>query len=97
MNITKQSILATMLLTAGEVQGKRHLDDKVNRHHLELADPNEEYTAVTGEMHSPLVEGTDCVPMCLFRDNKNSFCWKFQSPMLTAGWDFKQTSGTNYW
>ena len=46
---------------------------------------------------SPLVEGTDCVPMCLFRDSQNSFCWKFQSPMLTTGWDFKQSSSSNYW
>lgn len=86
-----------MLLAASKVQAKRHLDDSVNSRHLVLATPNQDYTEATGEAVSPLVEATDGVPQCLFRDAENSFCWKFQSPMLSAGWDFKQSSGTNYW
>lgn len=95
LRIAKQSVLATMLM--GTNQARRHLDDVQNNRHLVLAKPDENYEEATGEATSPLVEGADCVPMCLFRDTVNSFCWKLQSPSLSAGWDFKQSSGTNYW
>ena len=97
LKLAKNALLATVLFSTGDVEAKRHLDDSTHSRHLELAVPDDEYQGAVGELVSPLVEGTDCTPMCLFRDAHNYFCWKFQSPMLTAGWDWKQSTGTKYW
>jgi len=83
----KALALATVLAMTGS-DCKRHLDDTEFGRRIPIASNDNTLTALVGTPYSPLVQGTDCTPMCLFKDAQNSFCWKFQSPMLTAGYDW---------
>ena len=82
--------LATAVLIAGSVNGRRHLDDRETRGHKDAIEADDEYKLAVGEPETPLVQAQDCDAMCLFQDEqaKNSFCWKMQQPMMTAGWEW---------
>ena len=97
LNYLKQTSFATILVGATGVSGRRHLDDKLNTFYRPIGDDIKTYEGAVKEYHSPLVKGTDCTTMCLFNDGLNSFCWKFQSPMLTAGWDWSQSTDDYEW
>jgi hypothetical protein len=91
-----KTILAAAAIL-GSVDGRRHLDDtSMGRRHPVVSEDSTQM-ALVGTTNSPLVQGTDCTLMCLFKDTHNSFCWKFQSPMLEAGYDWSQSQGTGYW
>jgi len=93
MKITQSAVIAT-LMTA--TSAKRHLDNDIENHRASISLQDSTLERETGIVQSPLVEGADCVNMCLFQDQHNSYCWKFQSPMLTVGWDWKQSTGDRY-
>jgi hypothetical protein len=82
----KFASLATLVLVDQTV-ARRYLDDR----HIGNLATNQEYTEATGEVYSPIVEASDCTSMCLFSDQHNSFCFKFQSPVLKSGWEWSQT------
>ena len=75
----KTSIATAFLLAPTDA--RRHLDDRID-HHSAVTSPSQLQVAATQEDYTPLVEASDCPKMCLFEDDDNSFCWKFQSPML---------------
>lgn len=93
--IIKTLVVATVCILGGDA--RRHLDDTATGRHQQIVTNDHTQLAVTGTQYSPLVEGTDCEVMCLFKDTHNQFCWKFQSPMLTAGYDWQQSQGDRYW
>jgi hypothetical protein len=95
LNLIKNAAIATVFSVA-EVDARRHLDNDIE-HRRNAVELDSSYTEATGDVHSPLVEGTDCTPMCLFEDKYNRYCWKFQSPMLQMGWEWQQTKGDRYW
>jgi hypothetical protein len=80
LNLIKNAAIATVFL-ADDTSARRHLDDDIE-HRRNTVAVDSSYSEATSEVFSPLVEGTDCTPMCLFEDKYNSYCWKFQSPML---------------
>lgn len=91
--------IATVIGFSSPTDARRHLDDKEIRGHKDTVEATEDYQLAVGEPHTPLVQAQDCKPMCLFQDTaaKNSFCFKLQQPMMTAGWEWGQSKGTNYW
>ncbi len=95
LNLIKNTAIATVF-SLSDVNARRHLDDQIE-HRRNAVELDSSYSEATGDVFSPLVEGTDCTPMCLFEDKYNSYCWKFQSPMLQMGWEWQQTKGTRYW
>mgnify|MGYP006089192743 CR=1 FL=1 len=47
--------------------------------------------AAIGTNESPIVSAGACTDMCLFNDGQNKWCWRFESPTLEVGWEWKQT------
>lgn len=93
-------LLATLLV--GIADARRHYNqgaiEAAPRDYIESQDNTT--NAVVGTSRSPLVYASDSALMCLFKDvksNNNSFCWKYKSPMVTVGWQWKQAPGANYW
>ena len=61
---------------------------------------NSNINKAIGTRHSPLVEaGTTCPALCFFKDDLgNQWCWNFESPALTIGWNWEQSSSdTEFW
>lgn len=46
-------------------------------------------------LQSPVVQ--DCENLCLFKDKeeKNYWCFEFETPFLKMGWEWKQTNNTD--
>ena len=77
MKAIKTLLIATVLSLTTGTDAKRHLDDTEFGRRIPIASNDNTLTALVGTPYSPLVQGTDCTPMCLFKDAANSFCWKF--------------------
>ena len=91
---------ASLLLTTTDA--RRHLDldpDAFDAPRVPVQNAEQSQANALGTVNSPLVKGTDCTELCLFKDDHNEWCAKFQSPVVTLGWDFEQgTDDTdNYW
>ena len=83
------------LVAISTTLAKRHLDDTMEQ--IRVPIENHDVKEASGVVFSPLVEAKDCESMCLFKDPFNDFCWKLQGPILEAGYDWKQSTSTNYW
>ena len=61
---------------------------------LLVSDPAEarRTTTIKGR-NSKSVRGYYCDPLCLFKNDNNSWCFLADPPMLRAGWTWTQTFG----
>ena len=50
-----------------------------------------------GHEDSPVVGAGACKTQCLFQDDQNEWCFSTTAPMLSAGWNFVQNTGKNFW
>ena len=84
-------VIATLLSFMGVAQARRHYNSGALESAPRAAIESQDNTTnlVVGTSRGPLVQASDTALMCLFKDANNSFCWKFQSPMLTIGWQWK--------
>ena len=91
MGVFSKLIVAS-LMGFNSVESRRYLDDPEGFERITVEDAyDEDVQRSLGTRQSPIVEASDCSKeMCLFSDDYNKWCWRFQSPTLEVGWAWKQ-------
>ena len=92
-------IISKLSLVALTASARRHLDDP------DISFMRRDVDSVDGttQAQSPLVKGSECEEMCIFRQQMyndvrlNEWCFKTYSDVMSIGYNINQDAGETYW